>query len=77
MPIPEIPLEKQEVFVDLANKMIELNKRLSDCRTPKEKRILETQLNKTDEMIDNLVYELYDLTEEEIAIVENNVGNEN
>lgn len=74
LPIPVIPIEEQKVFVDLADKMIELNKKLSACKTPKEKRILETQLNKTDEIIDKLVYELYELSDDEINIVEETVS---
>ena len=54
--------------------MIELNKKLSACKTPKEKRILETQLTKTDEIIDKLVYELYELSDDEINIVEETVS---
>ena len=76
LPIPKIPIEEQKVFVDLADRMIELNKKLFACKTPKEKRILEAQLSKTDDKINQLVYKLYDLTDEEILIVENEVGNE-
>ncbi|WP_157579351.1 hypothetical protein [Polaribacter vadi] len=32
---------------------------------------LQTQINQTDAAIDTMVYELYGLTEDEIAIVEN------
>ena len=32
---------------------------------------LQQQINQTDKEIDAMVYELYDLTEDEIAIVEN------
>lgn len=39
-------------------------------RTPQEKTSLERQITATDTQIDRLVYELYDLTSEEIAIVE-------
>jgi len=36
---------------------------------------LQSQINQTDREIDQLVYELYGLTEEEIKIVEESVGN--
>jgi len=37
---------------------------------PREKDMLSRQIAATDEAIDQLVYELYGLTEEEIRIVE-------
>jgi hypothetical protein len=35
-----------------------------------ERTLLQRRIEATDQQIDRLVYELYDLTEEEIAIVE-------
>jgi len=35
---------------------------------------LDAQIERTDELIDEIVYELYGLTDEEIAIVEDAVG---
>jgi len=40
------------------------------ARTPHDKTLLQRQIEATDRQIDALVYELYDLTAEEIAIVE-------
>jgi hypothetical protein len=37
---------------------------------PHEKAALQRRIDSTDRQIDRLVYELYDLTEEEIAVVE-------
>ena len=70
LPIPEISLEQQKPFIDLVDKMIDLNKELNNNLTPKEKRLLEKQIEVTDKKINQLVYELYDLTDEEIHIVE-------
>jgi type II restriction/modification system DNA methylase subunit YeeA len=42
----------------------------SSAKTAHEKTILQRQIDATDKQIDNLVYELYGLTEEEIKIVE-------
>ena len=47
-----------------------LHKQLAAAKTPHEKKSLETQIAATDRQIDNLVYELYGLTPEEIKIVE-------
>ncbi len=49
--------------------ILELNKKLSQAKTTHEKTILQRQIASTDEQIDDLVYKLYDLTEEEIAII--------
>ena len=46
------------------------HKQLPLARTPHEQTALERQIEATDRQIDALVYELYGLTEEEIAIVE-------
>ncbi len=42
----------------------------SNASPPPKRRSLETQIAATDRQIDNLVYELYGLTPEEIRIVE-------
>lgn len=39
-------------------------------KTGHDKTVLQRQIDAADNQIDNLVYELYDLTEEEIKIVE-------
>ena len=58
IPIPEISLEEQQVFIDLADKMMELNKNFFSCKTPKDEKILKLQISKTDDKINQLVYEL-------------------
>ncbi len=40
------------------------------AKTPDEKTALQRQITATDNQIDQLVYELYNLTKEEIKIVE-------
>jgi len=59
-------------LVALVGKMLGLNKRLAPIRnTPcNEKDELLREINRTDNEIDNLVYDLYGLTEEERRIVE-------
>ena len=49
--------------------MLELNKRLKDA-VGRERGELERRIERTDREIDELVYRLYGLTEEEIGIVE-------
>jgi adenine-specific DNA-methyltransferase len=50
--------------------MLDLHQRLSAATTPADKRLYQRQIDATDKQTDALVYELYDLTEEEIGIVE-------
>lgn len=58
-------------LVALVDKMLDLNKRLEAVSEPcNERDSLQHEISLTDREIDNLVYRLYDLTEEEIAIVE-------
>jgi len=58
--------------VALVTQMLDLNKRLQDARLEQEKTQLSRQIEATDASIDKLVYELYGLTGDEIAIVEGN-----
>jgi len=51
-----------------------LQRRLAAARTEHEQTNLRRQIDAADRQIDQLVYELYNLTEEEIRLVEKNVG---
>ncbi len=42
----------------------------SSAKTPTDKTAIQRQIDVTDRQIDNLVHELYDLTDDEIRIVE-------
>jgi hypothetical protein len=57
-------------MVTLITQMLDLNKKLQDARLEQEKTMLSRQIEATDASIDKLVYELYGLTDDEIAIVE-------
>jgi hypothetical protein len=50
--------------------MLDLNKKLQDARFEQERSMLSRQVEAMDGAIDKLVYELYELTVEEIGIVE-------
>ena len=51
-----------------------LHKRLSAAKTSHDNEVLKRQIAATGRRIDRLVYELYGLTDEEIAIVEEATG---
>jgi len=59
-------------MVTFVTQMLDLNKKLQEARLEQERTMLSRQIEATDASIDKLVYELYELTEEEIAIVAGN-----
>ncbi len=61
---------RHDKMVALVERMLDLNKGLPDIKTDQERIIIERQIAATDKEIDELVYELYGLTEEERKIVE-------
>lgn len=63
-------------LISLVESMLNLNKQVSTTRLPDEKERLQRQINAIDRQIDNLVYELYGLTEDEIKIVEGDNGDD-
>jgi hypothetical protein len=61
---------RHDRMVGLVEQMLELNKKLAEARIPQTAEMLRRQIEATDRQIDQLVYQLYDLTEKEIKIVE-------
>ncbi|GAF76589.1 unnamed protein product, partial [marine sediment metagenome] len=61
---------RHDRMVELVQGMLSLHKQLAAARTPQDKTVIQRQIGATDRQIDRLVYELYDLTDEEVAIVE-------
>jgi len=66
MSIPPEILDLVERF----ERMLELHKKLAAAKTAHDKTVLQREIETTDRQIDQLVYELYGLTKEEIKIVE-------
>jgi type I restriction-modification system DNA methylase subunit len=74
IPLPSIKIDNS-VFIELANRMLSLNERLvvlGDKGTDERVRIDEER-KKTDSEIDEQVYKIYGLTEDEKAIVESSL----
>ena len=65
---------RHDRMVGLVEQMLELNKKLAASNTPQTTAVLKRQIDAMDQQIDHLVYELYDLTPEEIAIIESDGG---
>jgi hypothetical protein len=74
LPIPNIDftnpkeVEQHDRMVSMVERMLDLHKR--EPQTPQEAERIQREIAVTDAAIDQLVYELYGLTEEEIEIVE-------
>ncbi|MBU4266264.1 MAG: Eco57I restriction-modification methylase domain-containing protein, partial [Candidatus Altiarchaeota archaeon] len=62
--------KSHDEVVLLVSHIHDLYKRLDSARTPDEKERIERQIDATDKQIDQLVYQLYGLTDGEIKIVE-------
>ena len=62
--------ERHDRMVALVEQMLSLHKKLPAARTDDDRTSLQRQIDATDTQIDRLVYELYELSDEEIRIVE-------
>lgn len=61
---------RHDRMVALVERMLTLHRQLAAAKTGPEQTQLQRQIEATDRQIDRLVYELYDLTADEINIVE-------
>ena len=61
---------RHDRMVTLVEQMLDLNKRFAAAKTAHEREVLAGMVDATDQQIDRLVYELYGLAEDEVAIVE-------
>ncbi len=57
-------------MVNLVREMLGLHERLVDVKIGQDKSVIQRRIKATDQQIDELVYELYGLSEDEIKIVE-------
>ncbi len=69
-PLNPVDIARHDKMVTIVERMLDLNKRLPEARTDQEQTMIKRQIAATDKEIDDLVYELYGLTEEERKIVE-------
>ena len=59
-------------MVKLVDRILALCQQVAEARIPQAKSAFQRQIEATDSQIDRLVYDLYELTDEEIKIVEGN-----
>ncbi len=70
-PFPQFPSpDSQSQMVFLVETMLQLHKDLQAATLPEQIEQIKARIEYTDKKIDHLVYELYELTDEEIRIVE-------
>jgi hypothetical protein len=61
---------RYDKMVSLVSHVLELNRYLPQAKTEQERRLVQQEIDTTDIRIDALVYDLYGLATEEIAVVE-------
>jgi len=64
---------RHDRLVTLVTGMLELQKHLSQTTSEREKRLITQEIGSTDRQIDSLVYGLYGLTADDIAVVEESI----
>jgi hypothetical protein len=70
LPVPAAERLRESGLAPPVEKMLALQKRLATERLPQRREQLQREIDATDRQIDQLVYELYGLTDAEIRIVE-------
>ncbi len=65
-------ISRQDRLVNIVEQLMVLNERLFAVKLPDLKTRLQRQIDFADKQVDDVVYELYGLTEEEIRFVEKN-----
>ena len=68
--IPEPDKDTESKLVNLVDNIIDLNKKLSSEKNPNTIEMLNTRIQAVDKAIDKIVYSLYNLTDEEVRIIE-------
>ena len=68
--LPPNPDKNYGKLIALVEKMLALHQQLAAAKTPQDTNLLQRQIDATDRQIDQLVYALYGLTDDEIALVE-------
>jgi adenine-specific DNA-methyltransferase len=70
LPLPAADKSRHDQMVRLVEAILEGKKQLAKAKTDKDKTYYENRCTGLDRQIDHLVYDLYGLTDKEIAIVE-------
>jgi type I restriction-modification system DNA methylase subunit len=70
IPLPHAKIDN-EIFINIVNKMFSLNKRLDEIgnKMTDERTRIEEEIKKTDAQIDELIFEVYGITDDERKII--------
>lgn len=70
LPVISPKLKEQNLIISLVNQLLDLNKELSLAKLSSKLNQIQSHIDHLEERINHLVYQLYELTPEEIDIVE-------
>jgi type I restriction-modification system DNA methylase subunit len=73
LPLPNAEMEIQMEIEGLVNTLLQLNSEKTNARLPSKIQQIDSMIDYCENKINQLVYQLYELTEEEIKIVEESV----
>jgi hypothetical protein len=71
LPLPPRWNDGRDRIVTLVDSMLRLHEQFSAAKSAAQKAIMQRQIEATDRQIDQVVYQLYGLTEQEITLIEN------
>lgn len=75
LPIKTVSENKQKELINLVDKMLSLNKNLNQVINKPHDRIkIEKEIKETDDKINEIVYKLYNITDEEKKIIEESLN---
>jgi hypothetical protein len=76
IPIKTILEAQQKPIADSVDRILSLNKRLNELgdKMTDERKVLEDEITKTDEQIDELIYKIYGISEDEKRIIEDSLN---
>ena len=72
MPLLDMQRKEHDKIVILVKNIIELNNKLTNEKNPNYINLIQRQIYNIDDMIEKLIYSIYELSDNEIRIIENN-----
>lgn len=70
LPIKSLPIEQQTDIIKLVNQLLQLNTELQTETLPNRIEQIKQRIEYAEDKINELVYQIYELTEEEIRLIE-------
>ena len=71
MPLLDMQRKEHDKIVILVKNIIELNNKLTNEKNPNYINLIQRQIYNIDDMIDKLIYSIYELSDNEIRTIEN------